>query len=329
MQQKTNPIERMVEEYKVLILDGALATELEKHGCSLDDPLWSAKVLLENPDVIYRVHKDYFEAGADCAITASYQATEEGFLKKGIGREEAISLIKKTVELAKEARDEVWRKSDSERPKPLVAGSVGPYGAYLADGSEYTGDYDVTRETLISFHRSRIQALIEAGADVLAFETIPSFQEAEVLLSLLEDFPDMYAWLSFSLKNGQQISDGTELAKCAEAFGKHVQIASIGVNCAPADAAAKAIQLLGKHTQKPLIIYPNSGESYDATTKTWDGNSSCAEISGQSASWFEAGARLIGGCCRTNSDQIKQLAEKWRSFSQIETGSAALPLKAD
>lgn len=175
MKNKINPIEAILRGHSVMILDGALATELESHGCDLDDPLWSARVLLENPEVIYQVHSDYFRAGADCAITASYQATVEGFALRGIQEKEALDLIRKTVLLARKARDEFWKEEyQTIRPKPLVAASVGPYGAFLADGSEYVGNYGVSDETLAEFHRSRISALIEAGADILAFETIPS-----------------------------------------------------------------------------------------------------------------------------------------------------------
>jgi homocysteine S-methyltransferase len=192
--ERKDPVKNILEEYQTLIVDGALATELEGYGCDLNDPLWSARVLIENPELIYKVHKEYFLAGADCAITASYQATIDGFKQRGIQEEEGIKLIKKTVVLAKQARDDFWDEHKSDgRPKPIVAASVGPYGAYLADGSEYVGNYGVDEETLRAFHEPRIKALIEAGADVLAFETIPSLQEAKVLSSLLEKFQSAYA----------------------------------------------------------------------------------------------------------------------------------------
>jgi homocysteine S-methyltransferase len=238
----------------------------------LDDPLWSARVLLENPELIYQVHSDYFRAGADCAITSSYQATIDGFSKRGIQEKEALELIKETVLLARKARDDFWQEnSQTNRPKPLVAASVGPYGAYLADGSEYVGNYGVTDETLIDFHRTRMSALIEAGADLLAFETIPSLQEAKVLASLLKEFPDTYAWLSFSLKNEKAISDNTPLAECARVFGDNEQIVAIGLNCAPVTIVTEAINELRTNTKKRIIVYPNSCETYNPVTKTWHG----------------------------------------------------------
>lgn len=230
MKNKINPIEAILEGHSVMILDGALATELESHGCDLDDPLWSARVLLENPEVIYQVHSDYFRAGADCAITASYQATVEGFALRGIQEKEALDLIRKTVLLARKARDEFWKEEyQTIRPKPLVAASVGPYGAYLADGSEYVGNYGVSDETLAAFHRSRISALVEAGADILAFETIPSLQEAKVLHSLLKDYPEVYAWLSFSLKMKKRLVTAhcwRSVQDCLGTMSKLPQLAS-------------------------------------------------------------------------------------------------------
>lgn len=317
----SNVIDDILQKYPIMILDGALATELEQHGCNLDDPLWSASVLLDKPEVIYDVHLQYFRAGADCAITSSYQATVEGFKRRGISEEQAIKLIKKTVELAKQARDDFWQEWQQEqeqikqdtRPKPIVAGSVGPYGAYLADGSEYIGHYGVTDQQLADFHRPRIKALIEAGADILAIETIPSLQEAQVLVSLLEEFPEMSAWLSFSMKDEGCISEGTSLVECAQVFEDHPQIAAIGMNCVPHLFVLPAVQALSSSTYKPIIVYPNSGETYDATTKTWHQTGQCGGLGHLDAqAWYEAGANIIGGCCRTSPSHIEALAKEWR-----------------
>jgi homocysteine S-methyltransferase len=312
MPNNSNPIDKILKDYPFVLLDGALATELERYGCNLEDPLWSASILLDKPELIYQVHADYFKAGADVAITASYQATMEGFLSRGLNKHEAIQLIKKTVDLAKKARDDFWREeSNQNRPKPIVAASVGPYGAYLADGSEYKGNYGVPDEKLEQFHRPRIEALIEAGADVLAVETIPSLQEAKIVAKLLKEYPETYAWLSFSLRDGTTISEGTSLEECTESFNENEQIAAIGVNCAPASAVAEAVAILHQHTEKPIIVYPNSGETYDPETKTWSGATACkGELHLAAEDWFRAGARLIGGCCRTEPEHIKKLAEK-------------------
>lgn len=314
MSNKLNPIEAILSEHSIMILDGALATELEAHGCNLDDPLWSARALMENPELIYQVHLDYFRAGADCAITASYQATIDGFSARGIQEQEAMELMKKTVLLARRARDDFWKENnETNRPKPLVVASVGPYGAYLADGSEYVGNYGVTDDTLAEFHRSRMSALIEAGVDLLAFETIPSLQEARVLDSLLREFPDTYAWLSFSLKNEKEISEGIKLSECARVFEKNDQIVAIGINCASITIVTGAIQELRANTNKPILVYPNSGETYNPETKTWHGNEQCSAFDIQSEEWYQAGARLIGGCCRTAPHHIAEISKRWRT----------------
>lgn len=313
MLQKNDPIEAILKDYSILILDGALATELEKYGCNLDDSLWSAKVLIEKPELIYQVHLDYYRAGADFAITASYQATVNGLTSRGYSEQEALELIKKTVQLARKARDDFWQEqTQTNRPKPLVAASVGPYGAYLADGSEYRGNYGVTDETLSSFHRSRISALIEAGADVLAFETIPSLQEARILLDLLTEFPNTYAWLSFSLMNKAQISDGTSLKKCSKIFGAKEQLSAFGVNCTSPSYLKEAIGGLSTYSTKPIIVYPNSGETYESDSKTWQREAEHDALEHLSEEWFKEGARLIGGCCRTGPHYIERLSAKWR-----------------
>lgn len=311
MSSSNNPINNILSEYPLIILDGALATELESHGCNLDDPLWSASVLLEKPELIYQVHTEYFRAGADCAITASYQATIAGFAERGIEEMQALELIKRTVSLARKARDDYWKEyKQPNRPKPFVAASVGPYGAYLADGSEYIGKYGVTDKKLADFHRKRLAALIEAGADLLAFETIPSLQEAKVLTELLKEYPNTYAWLSFSLKNETEISDGTSLQDCGRLFTENDQIAAIGFNCAPAQIITEAIKNIKESTNKPIIVYPNSGETYDPSTKTWHGEDVCAGLSHEE--WFNTGASIIGGCCRTSPRDIEAIALRWR-----------------
>ncbi|WP_117168133.1 homocysteine S-methyltransferase [Paraliobacillus sediminis] len=315
MLHTNNPIERILQAHEIMILDGALATELEMHGCDLDDPLWSSRVLLDNPELIYNVHLEYFRAGADCAITASYQATVEAFSKRGLEENDAIELIKKTVYLARRARDNFWREEGSlikKRPKPLVVASVGPYGAFLADGSEYVGNYGVTDETLEIFHRERMQVLIEGGADLLAFETIPSLQEAKVISRLLTEFQDTYAWLTFTVKNEEEISDGSALEECVHVVEDNMQIAAIGINCSPVSVITGAITNLTAHTKKPIIVYPNSGETYDPETNKWHGLKSSDRFDAKSEEWFQAGARIIGGCCRTTPHHIKELSKKWR-----------------
>ncbi|PGT88777.1 homocysteine S-methyltransferase [Bacillus sp. AFS040349] len=307
-----NPIEQILSDFPIMIIDGAMATELENYGCNLNDRLWSAKILLENPELIKQVHTDYFKAGADCAITASYQATVEGYIERGLTEEEAIKLIKKSVQIATKARDEFWEEVNqpSNRPKPLVAASVGPYGAFLADGSEYRGDYELGEEELVVFHRGRIKILVEAGADILACETIPCLLEAKAIIRVLKEFPGVYAWISFSAKDEKHISNGDKITDCAKELDGEEQVAAIGINCSSPNFIDSLIKEIKGRTSKPIIVYPNSGEEYDAMSKTWNETSSTNQFSYSTQRWFDAGAKIIGGCCRTKPEDIEAIT-KW------------------
>ena len=304
-----NPLAALLGDNRTLILDGAMATELEARGCDLTDPLWSAKVLIENPDLIYQVHLDYFKAGAQCAITASYQATPQGFLRRGLDKSQSLALIAQSVQLAQQARTDYLAQHPQLLPL-LVAGSVGPYGAYLADGSEYRGDYHLPQAEMIAFHRPRITALANAGVDLLACETLPSFAELQALLALLKEFPALGGWFSFTLRDSQHLSDGTPLAVVMAELNANPQVLAVGVNCIALENVTPALQQLAALSDKPLLVYPNSGEHYDAVSKTWH---SCGnqqhQLINQLADWKHAGARLIGGCCRTTPADIRAIAE--------------------
>jgi homocysteine S-methyltransferase len=307
-----NPLEAILAEYPVVILDGALATELEARGCDLNDPLWSARVLLESPALIAAVHADYFAAGADVAISASYQASLPGLLRRGLDPDGALALIARSVTLAAEVRDAFWRQpvNRNGRPRPLVAGSVGPYGAYLADGSEYRGDYDLSEDELIDFHRPRMTALVAAGADLLACETLPCLAEARALSRLLREFPGTRAWFSFSAKDGVHVCHGERLADCAAFLDDHPQVAAVGINCTAPVFVPDLIRAARSTTRKPIIVYPNSGEVYDTEVRQWRNGPPPAAFADTAPVWYEAGARIIGGCCRTTPADIATLA-RW------------------
>ncbi|MBS0898603.1 homocysteine S-methyltransferase [Pantoea dispersa] len=302
-----NPIAAALTHTDTLILDGALATELEARGCNLADTLWSAKVLMENPELIYQVHYDYFAAGANVAITASYQATPLGFAARGLDSGQASALIRQSVALAQRARDDYRAASGSEAPL-LVAGSVGPYGAYLANGAEYRGDYALPAAEMKDFHRPRVAALLEAGVDLLACETLPSFGEIQALISLLAEFPHSSAWFSFTLRDAQHLSDGTPLSKVAEVINGAPQVVAVGLNCVALESVTPALQTLQALTDKPLLVYPNSGEQYDAVSKSWHSAPSGCTLHDKFPEWQQAGARLIGGCCRTTPQDIAAIA---------------------
>jgi homocysteine S-methyltransferase len=298
----------------VVILDGALATELEQRGADLKDPLWSAKILLEEPALIRQLHEDYFTAGADVAITASYQATFPGLAARGLDAEQSAALMRLSVQLATHARTDycTHHADDPTAQRPLlVAASVGPYGAYLHDGSEYRGDYGLTVEELMAWHRPRLAVLATSGADLLACETIPSLAEGEALVRLLAEFPDTAAWLSFSCADGEHVCHGERFVDCVAMAAASPQIVAVGVNCTPPRYIESLLQQATTVTQKPLLTYPNSGEHWDAANQCWLPGSGVADFAAAAQRWHAAGARLIGGCCRTTPADIAALARLW------------------
>jgi homocysteine S-methyltransferase len=306
-----NAFSQILSERGYLIIDGALATELEARNHDLDHPLWSAIVLRDYPDSIRRVHLDYYLAGADIAITASYQAATSGLSEHfGMDEHAASGLIKQSVLLAQQARDQAYEKGVTR--KLLVAGSVGPYGAYLADGSEYRGDYALTKEQFQVFHRPRIQALIEAGVDLLAIETMPKYEEISVVLEMLRDeFPGTIAWLSCTLNDNHRLSDGTPLETLMDRLNQHANnLLAVGINCVPMKIARDSLQLLRSLTDLPLVCYPNSGETWDAQNHKWllHGPTDDA-VDIQARAWRATGATLIGGCCRTGPAFIETISK--------------------
>ncbi|MFT3875358.1 MAG: homocysteine S-methyltransferase [Propioniciclava sp.] len=298
------------ERGEPIVLDGALGTELEARGCDLDDPLWSARVLADTPGIVEDVHRDYFAAGAQVATTASYQAAPLSLAARGLGEADAVALIGRSVEVADAARRTRAVAGEAGRPL-LIAGSVGPYGAHLADGSEYRGDYALSPGELAGFHRVRIEALADSGADLIACETIPQFAEARALLELVEA-AGIPAWFSFTLRDDAHLSDGTPLAAVAELLDASPQVVAVGVNCVPLEQVAPALTALAAHTSKPLLAYPNSGEIYDGATRTWHAAPSGSTLAEQAHTWAGLGAALIGGCCRTTPPDIGALARAVR-----------------
>lgn len=297
-------LEDYLKRQSALILDGGLATELERRGADLQNPLWSAKMLVDDPGLVRDVHLAFLEAGADVIITASYQASLEGFEREGVDRTTAARIIRRSAALAREARDEFCADSAPwSRLRPLVAASIGPYGACLADGSEYRGDYALEKQQLIDFHRPRMEILADCGADLFALETIPSLLEAEALLELLSEFPGKHAWLSFSCRDEDSVSHGERFADCARSADSHPQIVAVGINCTRPEFVTPLLNSTVGVTA-PLIAYPNSGERWDSERRAWTGEGSGLS---NAKAWFEAGARLIGGCCRVAPDEISAL----------------------
>ncbi len=305
-----DPFAHLIEANGFVLVDGAMATELERLGADLADPLWSARVLLEQPSLIRQVHDAYFAAGADVAITATYQATFEGLATRGLDRAAAATLMRQAVALATESRDAFWSQAANrvQRQRPLVAASVGPYGAFLADGSEYRGEYLLDENELFAWHAPRFDVLAESGADFIACETIPCGAEARALLRLLDRHPGVHAWISFSARDDAHISNGERFADLAAEVGAHPQVLAVGVNCTAPQHVAALVRAARAGTNARIVVYPNSGERYLAAEKRWDDAPTCVPFVDSAREWYAAGARLIGGCCRTSPADIQALS---------------------
>ncbi|MFI5805945.1 homocysteine S-methyltransferase [Streptomyces sp. NPDC051561] len=282
---------------RTVVLDGGLSNQLESQGCDLSDALWSARLLADDPGQIEAAHTAYVRAGAQVLITSSYQATFEGFAQRGVRRAEATGLLARSVELARAA------SRSAERPV-WVAASVGPYGAMLADGSEYRGRYGLSVGELERFHRPRVEALAAAAPDVLALETVPDADEAEALLRAVEG-SGVPVWLTYSIA-GETTRAGQPLAEAFAVAAGNDQVIAVGVNCCEPGDVERAVQIAAEVTGKPVVVYPNSGEEWDAKGRGWTGHGTFDV--GRVRDWQAGGARLVGGCCRVGPQQIQGLA---------------------
>ncbi|MFE2538147.1 homocysteine S-methyltransferase [Streptomyces sp. NPDC059371] len=281
-----------------VVLDGGMSNQLEAAGHDLSDTLWSARLLADRPEAIVEAHLAYYEAGADVAITSSYQATFEGFARRGIPHGRVAELLGLSVELAREAARRAHAKGVA---RPLwVAASVGPYGAMLADGSEYRGRYGLSVAELERFHLPRLEVLAAAGPDVLALETVPDTDEARALLGGVRGL-GVPAWLSYSVA-GDRTRAGQPLEEAFALAAEADEVIAVGVNCCAPEDVDAAVATASRVTGKPVVVYPNSGEAWDAAARAWKGSSTftAAQVGG----WKRAGARLIGGCCRVGPGAI-------------------------
>jgi homocysteine S-methyltransferase len=283
-----------------VVLDGGLATQLESQGHNLNSALWSARLLHDNPEAIVQAHLAYFTAGAQVATTASYQASIAGFVKAGIGRPEAELLIKRSVRLAEQAR----ARYDDGRTR-WIAGSVGPYGAAMADGSEYRGDYDLSVDELRAWHRPRIVLLAESGVDILALETIPCLAEVEALLAEV-DGSGQPCWLSVTCA-GDRTRAGEPAAEAFSLARDVAEIVAVGVNCIDPADAHPLVRSARESSGKPVVAYPNSGERWDASARAWIGSVTFRSEDVQE--WISTGARLVGGCCRVGPTAIRAIRD--------------------
>jgi len=290
-----------------VVLDGGLSNVLEGMGCNLEHPLWTALLIQTNPELIIKAHLAYLEAGATCITSSGYQASIEGYMKLGHSKINAEQFILKSLDLALKAR-QIYSEKAKNNSYVTIAASMGPYGAFLADGSEYTGDYHASEGQLKQFHKSRIDLLERSAADFFAFETIPSLQELSVLSSLLEK-SSKPSWVSFSCKNEVSLNDGHKISAAASLLADHPTIFAIGVNCTAPKFISDIIGTLKEYAPaKRIIVYPNSGEVYHAKTKSWYGVSDPEAFEKMALEWNEKGADMIGGCCRIGPEHISRIS---------------------
>jgi homocysteine S-methyltransferase len=291
-----------------VMLDGGLASELERRGADLTGALWSARVLLDDPGKVHDVHLAYLEAGADVVTTASYQVSVEGFVRAGLSRRDALAALRRSVHLAVDARGRFLESAPTGagRPRPLVAASVGPFGAALADGSEYRGRYGVGRDRLRDFHLPRLEALIEAGPDLLAIETMPSLGEVELLVRLLEDWPATPVWVSFTCRDAGHLSEGQPVEAVAD-IASHPQVAAVGVNCVGPSLVEAVLTRVAAVAAIPLVAYPNVGDTWLPAERCWAPSARPFDFASAAPRWRGLGARLIGGCCGTGPETIRAM----------------------
>jgi len=303
-----DPLAPLLAGGRIAVIDGGLATELEDAGHRLDDDLWSARLLADEPEAIVAAHLAYFRAGARVAITASYQATIEGFTARGLDHDGAAALLRRSVTLAAEARARYRaERAPADPGHLLVAASVGPYGAFLADGAEYRGGYGLDRPALRDFHRERLEVLWGACPDLLACETIPDLVEVRALAELVDEAAAP-AWLTLSCADGGHLRDGTPVEEAAAIADATPGFIAVGVNCTAPEHVEELVARIAVTTAKPIVVYPNSGEAWEPGTGRWLPARGPDVDVAAARRWVAAGARLVGGCCRVGPGRIAELA---------------------
>lgn len=296
------------------VLDGSMAAALKEQGIDSTGELWTAQALSDNIEAVYDAHYSYLAAGAQMILTDTYQANLQAFEKAGHSKQQAENLVGMAVLVAQKARDDYEEQTGKHA---LVAASIGPYGAYLADGSEYRGDYLLNDAQYLNFHLPRLTAVLAQAPDCLALETQPKLSEPLALLRWLEkNVPQMLVYVSFTLRDEMTLSDGTELKRAVAAISKFEQVFAIGVNCIVPELVSGALKVMRQATTKKLIVYPNLGAQYDPETKTWAKSEQQLDFTQLTEKWYQAGASIIGGCCMTTSPQISQIATYFEQYQK-------------
>jgi homocysteine S-methyltransferase len=280
-----------------LVLDGGLASELERRGHLLDDALWSARLLLDDPEAVRAVHVDYLRAGADVVSTATYQASRMGFARRGLDAQRADRMIARAVALAIAARTLVGRGA-------LIAGSLGPYGALLADGSEYRGDYPLSVDELVAVHLPRVDALVAAGVDLVWFETLPSLAEARAVAAIAKARPAVRFWAQLSMRDERSIARGEPIAEVGPIFDGIDNVLGVGLNCAAPETIEAGLARLGSARKSAA---PNRGGRWDPVSRRFVGEAAGFDLGTWATRFLAAGATVVGGCCRTTPEDIARV----------------------
>lgn len=299
---------------KLHVLDGSLAAALEEQGVKNESELWTAQALSANIEAVYDAHYSYLAAGAQMILTDTYQANLQAFEKAGHSKQQAENLVGMAVLVAQKARDDYEEQTGKHA---LVAASIGPYGAYLADGSEYRGDYLLNDAQYLNFHLPRLTTILAQSPDCLALETQPKLSEPLALLRWLEkNVPQMPVYVAFTLRDETTLSDGTKLERAVAAISKFEQVFAIGINCIAPELVSGALKVIRQATTKKIIVYPNLGAKYDPETKQWAKSEQQLDFTQLAEKWHQAGASIIGGCCMTTSPQISQIATYFEQYQK-------------
>lgn len=278
-----------------VVIDGGLSTQLEAMGCRISDPLWTARVLVEDPEIVVAAHRAFIAAGARIVISASYQVSRAGFREVGLTDADADRALRASIAAARSAGG------------ALVAASVGPYGAITHDGAEYRGRYGLSVDELASFHAERLAVLVDAGPDLLAVETIPDADEAAALLQALDAHPSIPAWVSFTAADGRRLWAGQAIEDAVRLVAGHPSVAAVGVNCTAPEHIDELIARIAQASDLPIVVYPNAGGAWDAASGTWD-RAGGPGLDARVGDWVQSGARIIGGCCGTDAGAVRGIA---------------------
>jgi len=287
---------------EIKLLDGSLSYPLEKQGYNLNKKLWTGDALINDPNVIKKIHKDYLVAGVDFISTSTYQISYRVLKEMGYNLNEIKDIFKRSVDLVQDAIEETKIKR-----KVKIVGSYGPFGASLSDGSEYTGKYKTSDEIIMSYHIDNMNIIKELGIDIILYETIPCLREIEILSKVVEEYKKE-VWISFTCNKDLEFRDGTSIMKACKIISSIENISTIGINCFSPLLAEKAIKKLKKNSNKKILIYPNSGEIYNNKDKNWYGEKYFDNS--MIKKWLALSPDIIGGCCRVGFEDIQNMRKE-------------------